>query len=286
MNFKKSLLLCLVTISTSFAASPLWKVTDGISTVYIGGTVHLLGSNDYPLPDAYNIAYQNSQQVFFETDLTEMESPATQSLMMQKMMLPAGQTLNTVLSPSTFQKLKDYMTPKGIPIEMMLGFKPAMISVTLSMMEIQNMGQGGTGVDKFYQLQAIQDKKQIGKLEEVEEQIEFIASMGKGREDEFILYTLRDLKKLPQMLSGIKKAWRVGDLAKLTELGISPLKNEFPAIYKTLMTDRNNAWMPQILNMFKDTQTELVLVGALHLAGSDGLIAQLKSKGYSVEQLD
>jgi uncharacterized protein len=270
----------------SFAASPLWKVSDGISTLYIGGTVHLLGANDYPLPDAFNTAYKNSQKLIFETDLTQMESPATQSLMMQKMMLPPGTTLKTVLTPSTYQKLQDYMTPKGIPIEMMQGFKPAMISVTLSMMEIQKMGQGGTGVDKFYHLQAIQDQKQIGKLEKVEEQIEFIASMGKGQEDEFILYTLRDLKILPQMLTNIKKAWRVGNLKKLTELGISPLKNEFPNIYKTLMLNRNNAWMPQILDMFKDTQTELVLVGALHLAGSDGLIAQLKGKGFSVEQMD
>lgn len=278
--------LLLLTCTMAFAASPVWKVTDGISTVYIGGTVHLLGSNDYPLPDAYNIAYKNSQKLVFETDLTQMESSSTQSLMMQKMMLPAGQTLKSILTPSTYQKLQDYMTPKGIPIEMMQGFKPAMISVTLSMMEIQKLGQAGTGVDKFYQLQAIQDKKQVGKLEEIEAQIDFIASMGKGQEDEFILYTLRDLKVLPQMLANIKKAWRIGDIAKLTELGISPLKNEFPAIYKTLMTDRNNDWMPQILDMFKDTQTEFVLVGALHLAGSDGLIAQLKSKGYSVEQMD
>ncbi|MDB9743930.1 TraB/GumN family protein [Fibrobacterales bacterium] len=285
MKIKTLLLIPSFLLSFSYAASPLWKVSDGISTLYIGGTVHLLGTNDYPLPDAFSIAYKNSQKLVFETDLTQMENPATQALMMQKMMLPPGQTLKTVLTPSTYQKLHDYMTLKGIPIEMMHGFKPAMISVTLSMMEIQKMGQGGTGVDKFYQLQAIQDKKN-GQLEKVEEQIEFIASMGKGQEDEFIIYTLRDLKILPQMLTDIKKAWRVGDLKQLTEIGISPLKNEFPDIYKTLMTDRNSAWMPQILDMFKDTQTELVLVGALHLAGSDGLIAQLKSKGFSVKQMD
>ncbi|WP_288057949.1 TraB/GumN family protein [Methylobacter sp.] len=30
-------------------------------------------------------------------------------------------------------------------------------------------------------------------------------------------------------------------------------------------------------------ETELILVGALHLAGEDGLLAQLRQRGYKVE---
>jgi hypothetical protein len=37
--------------------------------------------------------------------------------------------------------------------------------------------------------------------------------------------------------------------------------------------------------MLRSRETELVLVGALHLVGPEGLIAQLKRRGYRVEQL-
>jgi uncharacterized protein len=286
MKTQTLLFFVSVLISFSFSKSPVWKISDGKNTIYIGGTVHLLGTSDYPLPSAFDIAYAKTQKLVFETDLTQMESPEIQALMMQKMMLPPGKTLKGILKPATYQKLSDYMSTKGVPIEMMQSFKPGMISITLSMMEIQKMGLAGTGVDKFYQLKGIQDQRKIGKLEEVEEQLNFISSMGEGQEDEFILYTLRDLKILPQMLANIKKAWRVGDLEQLKEIGITPLKKEFPAIYQTLMLTRNNAWMPQIIKMLKDPEAEFILVGALHLAGSDGLIEQLQAKGFSAEQLD
>jgi uncharacterized protein YbaP (TraB family) len=44
--------------------------------------------------------------------------------------------------------------------------------------------------------------------------------------------------------------------------------------------------MPQINEFLKTAEIEFVLVGALHLAGSDGLIEQLNANGYTIEQLD
>ena len=51
------------------------------------------------------------------------------------------------------------------------------------------------------------------------------------------------------------------------------------------MVERNNAWMPQIEALLTTEEVEFVLVGALHLVGDDGLLAQLSAKGYRVERL-
>jgi len=83
----------------------------------------------------------------------------------------------------------------------------------------------------------------------------------------------------------MKQAWRRGDVSKLKELGITPFKNDFPEMHKALLIDRNNAWMPQIETMLKTRAVEFVLVGALHLAGEDGLLTQLSARGYKVRKL-
>ncbi len=76
-----------------------------------------------------------------------------------------------------------------------------------------------------------------------------------------------------------------GVATTLSEIGIAPFRNEFPAIHQALLVDRNNAWMPQIEAMLKTSEVEFVLVGALHLAGDDGLLSQLSARGYKVRKL-
>ena len=80
-------------------------------------------------------------------------------------------------------------------------------------------------------------------------------------------------------------AWRSGDLEALEELAGTPLREQFPRVYQSLLVARNNAWMPQIESMAGSPEIELVLVGALHLAGEDGLLAQLARRGYLIRQM-
>ena len=70
------------------------------------------------------------------------------------------------------------------------------------------------------------------------------------------------------------------------ELGVAwPPEQDDPASYQALFTQRNDNWMRKLLGYFRNAQREFVLVGAGHLAGDDGLIAQLKAQGFVVQQL-
>jgi hypothetical protein len=63
------------------------------------------------------------------------------------------------------------------------------------------------------------------------------------------------------------------------------LRADFPEIYQALLIDRNNTWIAQIEAMSKTAEVEFILVGALHLVGSDGLLSMLSSRGYQITQL-
>ncbi|TRX52826.1 TraB/GumN family protein [Thalassomonas sp. M1454] len=276
----------LLTFSyNSLADSPVWQVTKSGKTVYLGGTVHVLSQSDYPLPKAFETAYEQAATLVFEMDMSQAQTQKFQQAMMKELTYQDGRTYADELKPETVNKLNQYMATRGIPASNMQVFKPAMLSIALTMFELQRLKLSGTGVDAFYAQRGLNDSKQFLFLEKPEEQINYLANMGKGHEDELINYTLNDMDKLPTVLQQMKDAWRSGDGDKLFEVGGKEWQQEFPKSYQQLIIERNNNWMPHIEQYFNTSEVEFVLVGAMHLVGKDGLIEQLQSKGYKVTQL-
>ena len=274
----------LILALPAFAKSPLWKVSKGDDHLFIGGTIHVLGKSDYPLPAEFETIYNQTEQLVFETDMQKLQTPETQMKIVQKMSYQDGSTLKDHLKPETYQALTDFAGKSGMPISMIERFKPGMASTMLTIIELKKLGVDAEGVDSFYNSKANQDSKTRGKLESVDEQLNFLATLGENNPDEFISFTLRDMKELPKLFEEMKTAWRSGDINKLAEIGVTPMKKDFPDTYQNLIVKRNNAWIPQIETMIKTREIEMILVGALHLAGDDSVLNQLKALGYNIEQ--
>jgi len=277
--FPLYLLLLLFSLPV-YAGTSVWTVEKDGNRLFIGGTVHLLTASDYPLPPAYEKAYNGSVKVVLETNMQKLQSPEFQAIMMRELSYSDGRNLEQVVNQDTYAALEQFFSKRGIPMAGIIGFKPGMVSIMMTMVELQRLGLAGIGVDAYYSTKSINDQKKLGQLETVETQIAFIASMGAGQVDEMLIYTLADIERLPELMNSMKDAWRRGNLAQLKAVGITPFKNEFPDIYQALIVDRNNAWLPKIEAMVKSREVEFVLVGALHLAGDNGLLAQLVARGY------
>lgn len=282
---KISALCLLVASASSFAASPVWKVSKGDQTLFLGGTVHVLSQSDYPLPDAFDKAYKQAKTLAFETDLLAAQTPEFSQQLMAKMMFNDGQTLKSALNAKTYQALEAHLSSRGVPIANMLQFKPSMMSITLTMIELQRLGMAGTGVDEYYFMKGQGDAKSVLTLETPAEQIDFLANLGQGQENEMIELSLKDAKEMPEMMGKLKTAWRVGDNKALAKVALDPWVKDFPQMYNDLIVKRNNNWLPLLEKMLKTPETELVLVGALHLVGDDGVLTLLKKKGYTIENL-
>lgn len=280
------LLMLLVAVSSAYAGAPVWKVSKDGNQLFVAGTIHVLSKTDYPLPTAFETAYQQAALVVLETDLQQMKSPQVQQKLLQTMVYNDGRTLQQVLNRQTFAELEQYLAGRGIPAAAFQRFKPGLLALTLTMIELQRLGLGEVGVDAVYHAKALADRKQLGQLETVEQQLGFIASLGEGQEDEMISHTLRDLKDLPAVMQSLKVSWRGGDIRTLDQLSLAPLKSGFPALYDKLIVARNQAWIPQLEALLKTKEVELVLVGALHLAGDEGVLALLAKRGYTIQQLD
>lgn len=284
-HLAQALALCVLSI-TGYASTPVWEVRKADSVMYLAGTVHVLAKSDYPLPTTFDQAYSASSKIIFETDMGRVQTPEFQQAMIKGMMYQDGRTLKTVLNKATYAQLELFMAERAMPIDLFQSFKPSMIMLTLTMVELQRLGLGEAGVDAFFYARAKGDGKTLGQLESPEQQLQYLSTMGEGREDEFISYSLDEMKSLPAMMSEMKSAWAKGDLKHLYTIGIETMQKDFPNMYKHLLVERNNNWMPQLITMLANQEVEFVLVGALHLVGEHGLLEQLEQKGYTVRQLN
>lgn len=279
------ILLVLFACTGAGAESSVWKAQKGTAVIYLGGTCHVLREADFPLPPEFDRAYKASQVVVFETDIGKLQEPATQQRFLAKAMYSDGSTVDKHLSAKAYAALSSFAQTNDIPLQALGRFKPSMLMITLTLLELAKQGVTQQGVDNVYYAQAKADKKALEGLETVDQQIDYIVSMADGNEDAFVDYSIEEMKTLKEQFELLAAAWRTGDAGKLDELMDGELRTQQPQIYKKLIVERNTNWLPVIDAYQKTRQTRFVLVGVAHLVGPDGLIEALRRKGYKVDKL-
>jgi len=282
----KNVIVLLLTgmCNLAIADAAVWKISSDKTHLYLAGTMHILSEDDYPLPQEFDQAYADSTHLVFETDISGMNSPAAAQAMLKQLRYSDGSTLLDRLSPETTQLLQEYCDDRDIPVSALQLFKPGLLLSFLTVTELSALGIDAPGVDAYFDDKADADGKTESELESIDTQIEFMVQMGNEKPDEFVRYMLEDLSQMGAVMDQLRQAWRSGDLTAINELTVEAL-SEYPDTYQSLLVDRNDNWMPQIQSMLATAPTEMILVGAAHLAGSDGLLELLKKKGYRVERL-
>jgi uncharacterized protein YbaP (TraB family) len=296
LNKRTALRRLLAAIAASIAvgvlpAHPLaqtralaWKATRGTGVVYLVGSVHMLTNDFYPLAPPLEAAFKDSDLLVEEADLAEMLSPNTQFSMLSKGMLPAGQTLDKVVSPATMALVNQHVGGP-LPLDALKQFKPWFLAMTLEALEWQEAGfDASLGLDKHFFDRAQVDGKQIQGLETTDFQISLFDNMTRDQQDRFLAETLKSVDKEKAAVTRLTGAWRNGDAATIERLVMDDVKSD-PVIYDRLLVARNRAWMPKIEALFSSPRHAFVVVGAAHLVGPDGLVAMLRAKGYQVVQL-
>ncbi len=272
----KVILLILLSIINLEAESSVWKVTkkDG-SYIYVGGTVHLLAKEDYPLKSEFEEAYINSEDIIFESDISKIQNPKFFKFIQEISLYKNGKSIKDFLSNKTYMSLERYLKSKDLPSHL-LKMKPGFLVSIISMAIYAEEGMTLPGVDKYFEDKAKKQNKEIFYLEEIEEQIEFISNMGIGNEENFIKYNLSEIKKASKQIGMIKKSWLNGDIKLIEKEIMNELKAKFPKTYNELLVKRNKKWMPKIEKMFISKDIEYVLVGFLHLVGEDSILYKLQ----------
>ncbi len=279
-------LIALVFSTTVYAESSVWKLDADNGSFYLAGSCHVLRKSDYPLPEEFESAYDNVDQVIFETDLDALVRPDIQFLLMSKGMYAGGETLEKKLSKMTYESLVKFCNDKSIPIAIFQNFKPWLLTLTLMAMELEKNGiSPRDGVDLYFSNKAKKDGKNTGGLEDIHKHIELVSSLEEDLDGSIIESFIQELEELQVIMDGLIKSWRAGDEAGIDKFISENMRKEHPKLYKRLLTDRNRDWIPHLEALMDSGKRTLVIVGVGHLVGKDSVINLLKSKGYKVKKM-
>lgn len=262
----------------------VWKVSRGSQVIYLVGSVHLLSKDYYPLSSDMEDAYKDSNLLVEEVDFGDMMSPQSQLGALTRGMLPAGQSLDQVVSPATFRDVSKRFSELGLPIEPLKKFKPWSLALTLLAFEWQRAGfDAELGLDKHFYDRAQSEGKEVQGLETAAYQISRFDDLTYPQQDKLLAETLKELDTETANVTKLADAWKAGDGATVEHIVLQDLKSD-PVLYERLLLERNHAWLPKLEALFARQGHALVVVGAAHVVGPDGLLAMLRSKGYTIEQ--
>jgi len=250
--------------------------------VFLLGSVHLLSAEAGKLPPAVDSAFERAKTVAFETSFDSLQLRAME--MMTRARYQNGATLRSSLSPAGAARLDTVLKSYGLTVEQVNGFKPWFVSMLLMQTVMQRAHfEAKYGVDMQLNARAHTANKSIVGLESVEMQLGMFDSLSPAEQESMVLKS-NGPDSSSRVLMKIKDAWMTGDVAALDALLNEGLK-DVPTIFAKLVSDRNAAWIPKIEQMVKTGDDALIVVGAGHLVGKNGVVEMLRAKGYKVDQI-
>jgi uncharacterized protein len=280
-------LLCACSTTNKLVESKatLWKVKGDHNTMYLLGSVHVLSKDAYPLKPALEHAFDDANQVVFEIDLTRFTAERFRQEFKRTALYPSGQSLSKKLSPATIALLRTVLPNYGLTLDKVERFKPWFLAEWLSSRALEMAGfSDRLGVDFYFYHKAKAAGKPVLGLETLRDQAEIFDSFNDQENEFYLVSTISGLPAYAVMVRRLVDAWKDGNVRLLDQL-LNQDKRSDPMTHAVLFSKRNSKWIPEIERFAHESGNYLIIVGAGHLVGDDGVVAQLKRAGYSVQQL-
>ncbi|HKU13764.1 MAG TPA: TraB/GumN family protein [Steroidobacteraceae bacterium] len=280
--------VALLLLSAGAAAADqhhiLWSMQGKTNTIYLLGSFHFLKTSE-TLPAAIDAAYADATRLVMEIDMDDLDPLQMQQVLAQLAMQPEGQSLQRQLGPQTYERFAAKARELSIDPALLDGFRPWFAAMTVVQLQLMKLGfDPESGVEARLTRRARSDGKPIQGLETVREQLEIMAGLPEKQQRDFLLYSVDDAQRMGSEIDDLLVAWRRGDAAAMAKL-LAEGYDEYPDLYRPLTVERNRKWIPQIEQLLDDRDDYLIVVGALHLVGTDSVIDLLERKGYKIKQL-
>lgn len=270
----------------------LWKVSgNGLAKPsYILGTHHLTHVSFIDSIPGLRQVIENAEQTVGELHMSD--GPAMQAKLQQAAMMPAGESYSNLLTTEEYKTLDEGLKEMFTAGLGQFGqLKPGMISMlyTVTMFskvlpEFNPMSH--EAIDAYVQRVAEEKGKPTLGLETVEDQIYALFDAEPLQEQAKSLacavankeYSIESLKKLNTYYAN-KQLVAMYDLAFNNPDEPCQVSQTYQA---AINKDRNDKWLAKLPQIMND-KSSLIAVGALHLAGEEGLLYQLAQRGYTIE---
>ena len=263
----------------------MWMAEGATNRVYLLGSVHLLRKQDHPLPDVIDTAYDDAETLFMELDMDDLDPLAMQATVNRLGLLGEDESLESVLGEDLYAEAESIAADLDIPLTMLERTEPWYAAITVEQLALSRIGFNPLyGVEMHLLQKAARDGKPIHGFESVDEQLAFLDGLSIEAQRELLMQTLAESKGIGEIMDELIAAWRTGDIAYMENTLLTDVAN-YPELYETIVADRNRSWVDTIDKLLDESDDYLIIVGALHLVGDDGVPTLLQRRGYTVTQM-
>ena len=263
----------------------MWRIDGARNSVYLLGSIHMLRETDYPIPSAIYEAYGEAETLIMEIDMDDIDPLAERSLAMELGLIQDGRTLRDLMGPALYAQAESLAEPLQIPLALLEKAEPWYAAINVEMMMLMRIGFNPMhGVETHLSEIAQRDNKEILGLETTREQLEILDNLSLGSQQDLLMQTLSDSMELTNIMDEMVDAWLYGNTDFL-EKSLLADTQEFDELYEAIVARRNRNWAAKIQELLREDDDYLIVVGALHLVGEEGVPRLMSRRGYEVTQL-
>ncbi|MBN1696863.1 MAG: TraB/GumN family protein [Spirochaetales bacterium] len=261
----------------------LWEVESETTTCYLLGSIHLAPKEVYPLADIIEQAFDYSDILVVEIDVT---AAAAGEDFYERTMYPPGETLKMHISEELYELTRKTLDDLGLGIGFFKLFKPWAVAMTIETLKLADKGYDPElGIDMYF-LKKARGNKEIRELESIEFQVDLFDGLSDELQEQFLYSTISGLDNSDEEIDEFLEAWKTGDTERLETLLFESMQKdrELLPVYDKLLHERNANMVQKIEGYLETDRVYFVVVGAAHLIGETGIVRRLEEKGYRCVQ--
>jgi uncharacterized protein YbaP (TraB family) len=263
----------------------MWQINGQANRIYLLGSIHLLRQEDHPLPAAIYSAYDDADKIIMELDMDDIDPVASQTLTNELGLIQDGRTLVDLMGADSYAEAARLAEVAQIPLSLLDKSEPWFAAMNVEIMLLMRIGfNPAYGIETHLMELAKSDQKEILGFETIRQQLEFLDGLSADAQREMLIQALSEGASMREMMDSMIQAWRLGDLEYMEENLLADMQ-DYPELNRIIVIDRNVDWTNKIEDLLDDKADYLIVVGALHLIGADGVPGLLESRGHEVTQL-
>jgi uncharacterized protein YbaP (TraB family) len=261
----------------------LWRVEGrGAPASHVFGTLHLADPRVTRLPEPVARALADARSLTVEVGL----DPAAFLALANRMMYLDGRDLPAVAGAELYEKAAALAGKLGLPEPALRLFKPWALAMLLAVPP-QNPEEV---LDFVLARTARAQGKPVHQLETLEEQVAIFEGMAEADQVMLLRRAVTEYEQTPRLIARMVEGWLARDLEALRRIGAEAAGGSAEAtrLYETftrrVLTERNVRMAGRMQARLKEGGA-FVAVGALHLYGDSGVLAELERRGWKVTRV-
>jgi uncharacterized protein len=268
----------------------LWRIEAPVPS-YLFGTIHLPDERVTALPNVVQQAFDEAGAVFTEIpmELGELMKAVAVSK------LPKGETLQQRIGDDLYARAQALLVAKGAAKNMLDSMQPWAAASQLALLDQMRQMATKQPLDMVLYSEAKKDKKAVGGLETLAEQLGVFESLTAAEQVQFFAASLERAEN--DFAAGKSSAdWILGLYLRGDEQVLAKELHDYPmgdeklkAKLMTALLDVRNFRMADRIVRHLQQHPERVhffAVGAAHYPGDNGLLPLLRERGYQLTRIE